>query len=114
MKTLLFLLFSGLAIAQMNPDGYIGGVSLHFTPVIDMGSADYQIGNVNAGEIEYPTAVGFYLNIAFPVSPMFSIKGFYDYRSADSEFTPNTNDYFSDKIKGSIHKFGITFSVYIK
>jgi len=113
MKAILIVLFfSVTTIAQMNPDGYIGGFSLHISPIIDMGNAEYMIDNKSVADIAYPTNVALAVVIAAPISKGFSFKCFYNYRQTDSEFNSKTSVFYSDKISGSLHTVGLTLSLY--
>lgn len=110
---IIFMIFSGFAYAQeMNPDGYIGGVSLHITPYYSSGEADLTIENINVGTVDYTGSFNLGIGLAIPVNPKFSIKLFYDYNKTGHKFNSNFIDLLEDESDGVIHNFGGTLSFY--
>lgn len=103
-----------LSMHKMNPDGYIGYPSFHFTPYFNFGESEYSVMDHKMGKLEYPLVMDLNLEVKLPVSETITLALYYRSRQLDSKFKSDTNLLLEDGYKGSIKGWGFTFSYYFK
>jgi len=113
MKKIFFILaFTSLIYAQqMNPDGYVGGFSLHITPIAQVGSGTFSSEEINR-DIDYPFSYGFNFRAVMPLNPSLSFSLLYQ----NSAFNMNSLEAnkMIGKLDGRLHQMSATFSFYFK
>lgn len=116
MKKIFFLFaFTTLAFPQMNPDGYIGGWSFHFTPMGYYGTGEYFAGGSEPiATIDNPFSLGFDVQVVYPANETVSWTFFYRRTPSDSKITINGITGYSETIKGGVSTVGATLSIYLK
>jgi hypothetical protein len=124
----LFLCSAGTLCAQ-NPDGH--GASLHITPSILWGTANYdryapllvpqtQVTDSyfttvrDTGTVKYPTAFGIDVMLKIPTASYLTVNVAYSYSQVFEEInTPLVNNVFYYwSLKGAHHKISVTASIY--
>jgi len=115
MKFLYFLIttcliFNNLSLAQMNPDGYLGGVSIHVQPYLDYGSGDYFNFGTKFREFDLPTTFGVKFILNVPIAKNATIGGFFNWSQFEEDFITDVSSQINSK--GDRFKLGMTFSLY--
>lgn len=96
-----------------NPDGYIGGYSIHFTPMIWSHSRDLK--DFQEEKYAETTASGkfsFDLLLKIPMRETFTLSFFYSRRNLDEEYNLLTPIKLRETAQGKGHIFGATLSFY--
>ena len=119
MKYLLALLFFvSLSPAQqkeMNPDGYIGGFSLHFTPMFTYYSADiFDSKGDKYAENSSPNKFDFAFKVKAPVSHAMTLSFFFEYLNQSYTYSEISPVKFNNEITGYAGRFGGTISIYFR
>jgi hypothetical protein len=119
MKIILFLLVlfsftfaqkNNNTDAQMNPDGYLGGLSIHIIPYLDDGEGEYYNYGNKFRDLALPTNFNVDFIVKVPISKSASLGGFFSYSQFDEEYI--TDVAYQITAKGSKYKVGFIFSLY--
>lgn len=98
----------------MNPDGYIGGFSLHLSSQLSIVKEEFVINRITAGEnekeIDLPELA---MSLVFPLRKNFTIRGYISYDSFEYTFNP-TNNFVPQHSSGYNLRIGGSLSFYFK
>jgi hypothetical protein len=118
MKTIFVLLvcFTSNSISQnirSNPDGQIGILSLHFTPMVSNYKAEhFDTQSEKYAETEASGKFDFRLLAKFPTSEVLTISLFYESFNQDYNYKQTVTPVFTETGEGSTSRYGATISLY--
>jgi hypothetical protein len=113
----LFLMLLSISYSQeqSNPDGFIGGASIHITPMYSFMNRDFNEQNgATYAESKSGGKMDFNLLVKIPTSEQLTLSFFYNYRNLDDSYKQVRPIALTETSVGSINTIGATFSIYIR
>lgn len=108
MKKIILILFLAIPLyAQMNPDGYIGGMSISIEGYGYSGSSENTIEQYKYNA-DYPGTFNFGVTVKLPLSPNLTLGAYYaqaktDYKLNDAILGSQTSTFTGKRIGGFLN-----------